>query len=692
MVSTKRRRWILEPRIVVMALLFVIPPIGPAAQEKYADMALEDLLNVEVIEAITKRPEVLFEAPLDVSVLRREQIVKSGATSIPEALELLPGIIVREQTPGNYDVHIRGFDNATVNSMLPFPSNSITLVMIDYRIVYNYFASGTFWETLPIELHDIERIEVIRGASSSLYGPNAVAGVINIVTERPEQEGLYANVYSQAGTNTTCLAGAALGFNLGENVDAVFSGNYGMRERHESLYYEWASASPVSVDSLHSMPAPDDIVSNWKERYPDPEQALLKYGMNASVRFNVSNQSHIVVAGGRQESEVQKVYVNNLITPLSTNTSTTNYADIKVTMEANTRLQLSYLDGRQGVEGMGDWQYEMNVFEAGVEHDFAFGKLDLRPAVTYRVANYDGRFIGGSRNIVNEAASLLADFRPWDELRLLGAGRLDHYQHTGGFVPSCQAAATYMFNVKNMLRVAAYHANKAPSMLETHISHSLPLELATVEYRGNTDLLPLTMNTYELGWRTKAIPGFEMSIDGFVSQLDDFADLLYSSTRSDSAALIIEYEYTNHDLEARQFGGTISLTHSFRNMLTARLHATVQHTDYPEETQSRLRGELDTDIMTTPVVFGGFCVDFSPWERLNLNVNGTFATEQQFKGVLGVDDIGGHVDLNGKLGFRIWRELWAFASVRNALSSGRREYGFADAIARTFLFGVRYEH
>ena len=229
-------------------------------------------------------------------------------------------------------------------------------------------------------------------------------------------------------------------------------------------------------------------------------------------------------------------------------------------------------------------------------------------------------------------------------------------------------------------------------MLETHISHSLPLELATVEYRGNTDLLPLTMNTYELGWRTKAIPGFEMSIDGFVSQLDDFADLLYSSTRSDSAALIIEYEYTNHDLEARQFGGTISLTHSFRNMLTARLHATVQHTDYPEETQSRLRGELDTDIMTTPVVFGGFCVDFSPWERLNLNVNGTFATEQQFKGVLGVDDIGGHVDLNGKLGFRIWRELWAFASVRNALSSGRREYGFADAIARTFLFGVRYEH
>lgn len=665
---------------------------GLRAQEDYADLSLDDLLSVEVIEAITKKPEVLFEAPLDVSVLKQEEIVRSGATSIPDALRLLPGIIVREQTPGNYDVHIRGFDNATVNSMLPFPSNMITLVMIDYRVVYNYFASGTFWETLPINIQDVNRIEVIRGPSSALYGPNAVAGVINIVTNRPEQDGLYANVVSQVGTNSTYLMNGAVGFGAGGIVDGVFSASYNLRDRHASDYYEWASLSYSDVDSLNSILAPDDPVENVSIRYPNPQRSLENYSVNGSVRYKVSNKSSIVLSSGRQSSEAQKVYVNTLITPLSTNTSTTNFADLKVLMEENTRVQLSYLQGEQSVNGMPDWQYDMNVFEAVAEHEFSFwnDKLGIRPSISYRAANYVGDFIGGSHNIINSAGSILADIRPVDKLRFLGAFRIDHYEHSDDLVPSYQVACTFMPNVKNIFRGVAYYANKAPSMLETYITYSLPQELATIKYLGNAELQPLNMNTFEVGWRTKMINSLELDIEGFVSLLDGFGDLLYSETRTDRGGLQIEYEYVNHDLQARQFGGTVSVSHKFKSLLDSRIYATVQATDYPEGTDGQLKRELDTDLQTTPTLFGGIDLDFSPHDRINLNFNGTYSSSQQFKGLLGTDEIEGFFNANAAVQFRVWKELELTGGIRNIFSSGEKEYGYADQIERTFLAGIKY--
>ncbi|MGC3978729.1 MAG: Plug domain-containing protein [Paludibacteraceae bacterium] len=89
---------------------------------------------------------------------------------------MVPGLIVREKTNGNYDVHIRGNDNMPPKGMFIYSENSISLVMIDGRPVYNYSFGGTFWEALPVDLVDVERIEIIRGPSSALYGPNADFG------------------------------------------------------------------------------------------------------------------------------------------------------------------------------------------------------------------------------------------------------------------------------------------------------------------------------------------------------------------------------------------------------------------------------------------------------------------------------------------------------------------------------------
>lgn len=139
------------------------------------NLSTEDLLNQKVSIA-SKESESLFEAPFSTSVITKEDIQKAGSTSLMEALRLIPGLIVREQTNGNYNIHIRGGENVQQNTVFATSANTTTLVMVDNRPVYNYYQGGTFWESIPIDLNDIERIEFVRGASSAMYGPNAVSG------------------------------------------------------------------------------------------------------------------------------------------------------------------------------------------------------------------------------------------------------------------------------------------------------------------------------------------------------------------------------------------------------------------------------------------------------------------------------------------------------------------------------------
>lgn len=178
------REQVLEMKIEELALYDLdelsqlMDIVGASSLDELYDL----LLNKEVTSA-SKTEENLFDSPLSTTVLSHDQIIASGATCIEEALRLVPGVIVREKTNGNYDVHIRGNDNLPSKNMLLYSENMNTLVMINGRPVFNYSHGGTIWETLPIGFEDIDRIEVIRGPSSALYGPNAVSGVINIITQ-----------------------------------------------------------------------------------------------------------------------------------------------------------------------------------------------------------------------------------------------------------------------------------------------------------------------------------------------------------------------------------------------------------------------------------------------------------------------------------------------------------------------------
>jgi iron complex outermembrane receptor protein len=163
----------------VAAAAFALPaaaqPMSVAAN--LADLSLEQLGNIVVL-SVSRREESLAEAPASIYVITSDEIRRAGVTSIPEALRLAPNLIVARADANQYAISARGFNNVLANKLL---------VMIDGRTVYTPLFSGVFWEAQDVVLEDIERIEVVSGPGATLWGANAVNGVINIITRSADK-------------------------------------------------------------------------------------------------------------------------------------------------------------------------------------------------------------------------------------------------------------------------------------------------------------------------------------------------------------------------------------------------------------------------------------------------------------------------------------------------------------------------
>jgi len=168
---------------VLVLLLLACATGGASAQAAVdpedmdlTDLSLEQLMGIQVeITSLAKKPQDPFKAPAAVYVLDSEDIRRSGVTSLPEALRLVPGVHVARADSSLWDVGIRGFNAGRSNKLL---------VLIDGRSVYAPLFGGTFWEIQDTMIEDVDRIEVIRGPGASVWGANAVNGVINIITKK----------------------------------------------------------------------------------------------------------------------------------------------------------------------------------------------------------------------------------------------------------------------------------------------------------------------------------------------------------------------------------------------------------------------------------------------------------------------------------------------------------------------------
>ncbi|MGV6816417.1 MAG: TonB-dependent receptor plug domain-containing protein [Thiotrichales bacterium] len=171
-------RWWLST-IHIVAALTVVPPANAAGSFALTQLSLENLMALPISTA-SRKLQPLARTPVAATVITADEIRRSGASSIPEALRLAPGIESFQTAPGRWSVTIRGFGG--------FYGNKI-LVLIDGRKANTSPFGGVYWEAVETPLNNIERIEVIRGPGTALWGDRAVNGVINIITSNARQTG-----------------------------------------------------------------------------------------------------------------------------------------------------------------------------------------------------------------------------------------------------------------------------------------------------------------------------------------------------------------------------------------------------------------------------------------------------------------------------------------------------------------------
>jgi iron complex outermembrane receptor protein len=207
-------------RIVSLFILTIFAAVNLCAQGQQnvpdvTTLSVEDLMNMQVT-SVSKHKQKLADAAAAVFVLTQEDIRRSGATSIPEALRLVPGLEVARIDENKWAIGSRGFNGRFDNKLL---------VLIDGRSVYTPLFSGVYWNIQDVMLEDLDRIEVIRGPGATLWGANAVDGVINIIT-KPAASTQSGVVTAGGGTEERGSGSARYGSKFGDNTHYRVYGKY----------------------------------------------------------------------------------------------------------------------------------------------------------------------------------------------------------------------------------------------------------------------------------------------------------------------------------------------------------------------------------------------------------------------------------------------------------------------------------
>lgn len=602
--------------------------------DELAEMPLEDVLQLtkilgvsmdelyemilnKSVTAASKRAEKSLNSPLSTTVISSEEIVKSGATTIAEALRLVPGMIVREKTTGNYDVHIRGNDNVPSNNIHVYSENSMTLVMIDNRPVYNYIFGGTFWESLPVEIGDVERIEVVRGPSSALYGPNAITGAINIVTKQTESDKLSLEVNAQGGTSKSAIADMSV---AGGKNDFHFrvSGNYTHFNRTDEDFYIEAFGKKFKydeVDTLHYYinPSQSQMLvlgdatkgKRIEDRILNEDLATNKFGANAFFDYKINDKVKFDLSAGLQGSTIltnclgasDLVLTNRIISSQYVNLTANVYG---FAIQANT------LFGDMDMEhnNMG-YRADANLSNVSLEYEHSFGSLVVRPGISWQKAIYDDTdyipdsllgqgFLNQKRDISSYSGSLRLDYKAFDKLRLIAALRAEKYTHPDDIYFTYQFVSSFDINENNILRTVYSRANRGPFVVDTYANFVWPrvhddnpygYTPTDVTWYGNDNLKLPVMDMVEIGFRSKPVKNLMIDIEAFYTKTQDYSYFLADTLQTTFNFLTqastynkINMQYYNFDLVTKQKGITASANMVIGPNLSFKVFGTLQET------------------------------------------------------------------------------------------------------------------
>jgi iron complex outermembrane receptor protein len=454
-------------------------PVGAAAQTPTSlrDLSIEELSAIE-ITSVSKKAEPLSGAPASIYVLTRDDIVRSGATTLPEMLRRAPNLQVAQVAGGNYAITARGFNGPAADKLL---------VLIDGRSIYTPFFSGVIWSLHSIVPDDIERIEVISGPGATMWGANAVNGVINVIT-RSSADSQGGVLHLGGGTNVgrgsltyggrlsdeLTYRASILGFDEGANLLA--NGADGQDRSHNvqgSFRLDWTPA--------------DDVITLQGDVFRGAEQQLNQADQRNKGQNVLARWSHPFDNGA--ELRVQAYYNHiSLVIP----NYAANYVD---TYDVEAQYGFSW--GRQDIVVGGGYRSIHDDFPTTLT---ATQRVQFIP---------QSRTLGLANVFVQDTISLS------DTVKLIPGIKLEDEPYTGVEVlPSLRAS--WQVNDSNTVWAAVSRAIRSPSRLDRDTTQTAG-SIVTI---AGGNFQPVEVVAYELGYRTQPIADLSLSVSTFYNVYD----------------------------------------------------------------------------------------------------------------------------------------------------------------------------
>lgn len=503
----------------------LVPPVA-----KLKKLSVEELMNIEVT-SVSKTPQKLAEVASAIQVITHEDIKRSPTTLLPEILRLASNLQVTRAGSHEYAVTARGFNG------FPISNSSLAdklLVTIDGRPVYNALFGGVFWDVQAVLKDNIDRIEVVSGPGGTLWGANAVNGVINVITKSAkETQGFLGSV--------------ALGTYLRDGLAVRYGGKI-----DSSLYFR-VHANRFAFNS---------------SRFPNGESANDRFDMTRTgfrLDYSKSNKNSFMVQGdfywGNEDTgDSTKVDGQDIVARWNHNFSATSHLTAQ-----------GYFDRTWRYIGPQNFFDQINTVDLDVQHAFVIGQrhkilwgagyrtLEDRTnnAVTFSPTRRTLELFSG---FVQDQVTLVPK-----RLELTVGTKLLHNDYTKfEFQPSARLAWTP--SEKHTIWTAVSRAVRTPSRFDTDLTGFAGLDKPAFRSENVT--------AYEVGYRMRPHDNVSFSIAGFYNNYEDLRSLSYFGDPANNVL------YFGNDLLAKTWGAELSANYIVNKMWRIRSGLTYLGKDF----------------------------------------------------------------------------------------------------------------
>lgn len=503
----------MKPKLLMSFLLIngaMISAVrGSEGDDELGNLSLESLLNMEVVSA-TRSKSKLSESPVPISVITAKEIEASGLTNIPDILSRLPEIEVLHISKSQIEVSIRGKGTNFSRRLL---------VLIDGRTVYNDLFGTTFWQALPISVGDVERIEVVRGPASALFGANAFAGVINIISKQSNTDGPSIAIRGEDGSHGTQYVQGKLHFK-GQQWSGQFGG---ARQKAQN------DSDEVEFQGFNRIPTIDVI--NQSKDSVDMNKA------NGEVAFNPSDAWEFKLNVDQSDGDLDLLFQPGLPRTqwhmemgdghFATNwkiddgsSMQFNYYHTQLEYDTDLVPSQAVVDAFPVTDGRHFFPNAAVLYIPGSAEDpHKSGDIKTDDAyVQYVSSNFDGKlnWVAGLESRKSKASGGLVDdlnrsIHSWfgnftlgmgDSKWLLAAGYRNDKDSITGSDFGYTSSISWFASESNSFRISSRRAFRAPDMFELNANIHLQVhnQFEQVIFSGNSALNDEVIKSTDFTW------------------------------------------------------------------------------------------------------------------------------------------------------------------------------------------------